>query len=80
MPYEPKDNSGALFKNDRKSKESAPDYKGRVLVAGVAYWLAGWIKKGKNGTFLSLAFTAIDEPQQERRPEATAPVDDAPPF
>ena len=32
-----KDNSGVLFKNDRKENERAPDYKGNITVDGKDY-------------------------------------------
>ena len=47
-------NSGVLFTNDQKGNEKAPVYKGKINVFGKDYDLAGWIKEGKNGKFLSL--------------------------
>ena len=46
-------NRWTLNKNDRKEKDSHPDYKGSVNVDGVDYWLDGWIKDGANGKFIS---------------------------
>lgn len=66
MAYEQKDNSGVLFKNDRKETDKHPDRKGEALIDGKAYWVAGWLKDGKKGQFLSLAFTAKDEKPAEK--------------
>lgn len=50
-------NSGALFPNDRKTKQSHPDYKGTMTDAdGQEFWISAWVKQGKKGEFLSLAF------------------------
>ena len=46
-------NRWTLNKNDRKEKETHPDYKGSINVDGVDYWLDGWIKDGANGKFIS---------------------------
>ncbi len=36
-------NSGVLFKNDKKDNERAPEYKGNIMVDGQEYWLSAWI-------------------------------------
>lgn len=55
--YIQKDNSGTIFKNDRKEKESHPNAKGSCVIDGVEYWISAWTKKDRNGNpFQSLAF------------------------
>lgn len=46
-------NRWTLNKNDRKEKDTHPDYKGSLNVDGVDYWIDGWIKDGANGKFIS---------------------------
>ena len=49
-------NRGSLFKNDRKDDAKFPDYKGRLNVDGVEYWLSAWLKLSKDGQkFMSLS-------------------------
>ena len=57
MAYEMKPSSGSLFKNDRKEKETHPDYKGKVMLPnGEVRWLSGWKKQTASGDgWLSLA-------------------------
>jgi hypothetical protein len=49
MEYD-RTNSGMLARNDRKTKDSHPEYSGSINVNGVEYWLSAWIKEGKAGT------------------------------
>jgi hypothetical protein len=53
-------NSGVLFKNDKKDTEKHPDYKGNIMVDGNEYWLSAWIKQGKTGKFMGLAVSPRD--------------------
>ena len=59
--YEQKDNSGSLFKNDRREKDTHPHATGSALIDGVEYWVSAWTKEGKSGKFQSLAFRRKEE-------------------
>ena len=64
MAYEMKDNTGSLFKNDRKETDTHPDYKGTALIGGVEHWLDAWINTAKDGTkYMSLKMKPKDAQQ-----------------
>lgn len=57
MAYEERPNSGSLFKNDKGDNPKRPDYTGKAIIDGVEKRIAGWIKSGAKGNFLSLSFS-----------------------
>lgn len=65
-------NSGALFKNDKKAKDSDPMYKGSIDIEGVEYWVSSWINQSKAGqSYMSLKATKKDSaPQQNQGQQA----------
>jgi hypothetical protein len=74
MSYEHKDNSGALFKNDRKTEDTHADYTGDGVIDGVSMWINAWIndKKG-GGKYMKLTFRPKNPPLEKSAP--TAPTD-----
>jgi hypothetical protein len=96
MAFEKRDMTGSFQKNDRKDKDSQPDYRGSVKVKGTDYWLSGWDKQGPSGPFVSVALkekdgttarpASNDETKayiesQKNKPHATQPaLDDEIPF
>src|SRR3954451_961449 len=76
MAYEQRNNTGSIWVNDRKDKDEHPDRTGSIMVAGVEYWLNGWIKRTKGGKpFLSLAVKP-----KVAAPESKPELDDEIPF
>lgn len=64
-----RENSGVLFKNDRKTESTHPDYKGSINVEGKEFWLSGWIKQGASGKFLSVSVRSKDMLRGQHGPE-----------
>jgi hypothetical protein len=63
MAYELKPGQGTLFRNDKDGNDKRPDYRGELcLPDGSTLKLAGWVKEGKKGKFLSLS---IDRPRDQ---------------
>jgi hypothetical protein len=64
--YQTRDNSGTLFKNDRKTEDKHPNMKGKALIGGRWYWVSAWTKEGKQGRFQSLAFEEMTDEQADK--------------
>lgn len=70
-----KDNKGVIFKNDKKTTDAHPDYRGEINVNGQHWEISLWVNTDKNGKKYFSA--SIKEPYV--RPEsAPAPAQAAP--
>lgn len=88
MAFEQRDNSGSLFRNDRREKDTHPHATGSAMIDGVEYWVSAWTKTDRNGNkFQSLAFKPKDGARTQRASQQSAengfyenPPDDEIPF
>ena len=71
MPYEHRDNTGSVFKNDNKPSENHPDYSGDGMINGQVMRIAIWVKTASTGRkFLSLAFSESQKyPKKDYAPD-----------
>ena len=69
MAYEHKENKGSIFKNEKKEKETHPDYTGQANVDGTVYNVSAWINEIKGGKkYFGLAFS-IPKPKEDKKNE-----------
>ena len=69
-------NRGAVWKNDRKTTEKHPDFKGSMNVEGVEYWLSGWLRApGANPKSPSLRLSVQPKDKPAAQP-ASRPKDE----
>ena len=47
--YEMKDKTFALFRNEKKEKETQPDYQGDIMIEGKKFRLSAWLNETKGG-------------------------------
>lgn len=69
---------GSIWKNDKKEKDTHPDFRGSAEVNGVEYWVSAWRRKegaNPNSPALSFSFQAKEEQQQAQQPVHQAPAD-----
>lgn len=82
MAFEQRENSGSLFKNDKREKDSHPNATGSAKIDGVEYWVSAWTKDGKNGKWQSLSFKRKEEKSEGKvtRRNAGPMSEDETPF
>jgi|SRR6185437_2581806 len=74
MAYELKDDSGSLFRNNKKEKDTHPDYTGQAMIHGAQYWVSAWLKTSQDGKkFFSMAYKPKIEPVQRSISERAMP-------
>ena len=85
MAFIPKEGSGSLFKNDKGDNPARPEYKGDIMLGGVLYEIAGWVKPktiNPSENFLSLVGKPKDQQAKPvAKPMPASPeIDDDMPF
>ena len=72
---EQKNNSGALFKNDRKETDKHPDYTGSIVVAGVEYWISAWMNTAQSS---GVKYMGLSVTEKEDKPGGATKTENTP--
>jgi hypothetical protein len=68
VSFEVKENTGSIRKNETKKSDKSPDYWGDSNIEGTTYKVSAWVKEGKKGKYLSLAYTKKEAEAKEDLP------------
>lgn len=70
-------NRGAIWKNEKKEKDTHPDFTGSAKIDGVEFWVSAWKRKpDANPKAPPLSFSF--KPKEEKPAPKAAPEDDGP--
>jgi hypothetical protein len=78
--YQQRPNSGTLSKNDKKTEDRHPEYRGSAVIGGKQFWISAWVKEGKLGKFFSLSFTEKTDGNAPRSQSNAKTSEDGLPF
>ena len=75
-------NRGSIWKNEKKEKDTHPDFTGSLNVNGVEFWVSAWKRKeGASAKAPALSFSIKPKDEQQRQPASdNADMDDEIPF
>lgn len=72
--YQQKDNSGALFANTKREKDSHPNATGSAMIGGVEYWVSAWTNKSEKGTvYQGLKFEPKESKEDAKGNDSAVP-------
>lgn len=76
MAFELKPGQGSIFKNDKKTEDKHPDYKGSCVTPdGQECWVSLWVKKSADKpSFFSMSI----QPKEQQAPLPPAPTPNRP--
>lgn len=78
---EQKDNTGAIFKNERKENDKQPDYRGTAMIRGQKTDISLWVNESKTGIqYFGATFTEPYKKEEVKQDPKRSKEDDFIPF
>lgn len=65
-------NRGSIWKNEKKDKDTHPDFTGSLNVDGVEYWVSAW--KRKDGASPKAPALSFSIKPKDEQPQRQAPI------
>lgn len=80
MSYD-NENRGQIWKNDKKEKDTHPDFKGSINVDGKEYWVSAWKRRpDANPKAPALSFSVQPKDAQPAQGQQAQPAQGQPPV
>lgn len=62
MAFEQKNDTGALFRNNNREKDTDPTHSGSAKIDGIDYYISAWVNESKTGLkYFSLKFNKKEQ-------------------
>lgn len=79
-----RDNTGAIWKNEKRATDRHPHFTGQALIGGVEYWVSAWKREpDAKPNAPALRFSLMPKEQQKQESQKSTPpldFDDDIPF
>ncbi len=76
-----RDNTGAIWKNEKREKDTHPHFTGNATIDGVDYWVSAWKRDDdarENAPLLKFSFKVKEDRPKPQQAEAVDIEDDLP--
>ena len=67
-------NRWILSRNDRRDKDTSPEFTGTINIEGKEYWLNGWVREKKDGSGKFFSGTAKPKEPMTLGPDPEPPA------
>jgi len=74
--FQHKPDSGSIFKNDKREKETHPNGTGDALIGGKMYWISAWTNTRDDGSKYQKLTFKLKEQKASEKPRQELPADD----